>query len=230
MPDAKARGWGDPSSKGYRTDHIIGIQAADAMLYLRREVAHLFMGFLQEIVYRGYQLNNRKDDWGYAYRPIRGYEQKWADTHDTRWLSNHSWGLAVDLDATDHPLGRRNTGIPRWVVDCAHKWGLSWGGDYKGRPDEMHFEFLGTPNDVAAYPLNDLPQPEPVPEPVFEEDTMFCFRNPRDGAVWIVEGGRRRHVQRDELEAYKAVDVLEEPIANLDQRYADVFMFRYPEG
>lgn len=159
MTNAHARGWGDPTAKNYRAEHIVGVQAAGSMLYLRREVAHLFMGFLQEIVHRGYQLNNRRDDWGYACRPIRGYEHQWETTHDFHWLSNHSWGLALDLDATDHPLGTHKD-FPRWVVECAHKWGLSWGGDYVNRPDPMHFEYLGTPAEVARYPIA-----EPIPDP-----------------------------------------------------------------
>jgi hypothetical protein len=161
MTDAHARGWGDPSSKTYRAEHITAVNVAGLpTLYLRTEVAHLFMGFLQEIISRGYKLNNVKDDWGYAYRPIRGYEAQWERTHDFHYLSNHSFGLALDLDSTDHPLGTHHD-FPRWVVDVAHKWGLSWGGDYVNRPDPMHFEMLGTPADVAKYPIVDHPVPAP---------------------------------------------------------------------
>lgn len=161
--DAHARGWGDPSSKTYRTKYIIGVDVGTLpRLYLRHEIAHLFMGFLQEIIVRGYRLNAVRDDWGYAYRAIRGYEQKWADTHDFHYLSNHSWGLALDLDSTDHRLGTHRD-FPRWVVDVARKWGLAWGGDYTHRPDPMHFEYLGTPADVAKYPLIGHPTPDPNP-------------------------------------------------------------------
>lgn len=163
MLDAHARGWGDPSAKGYREQHIVGVDTPAGRLYVRAEVAHLFLGFLQEIVAKGFKLNTRADDWGFAARPTRGYEDEWAATHNFRYWSNHGWGLALDLDATDHPLNRRGTGIPSWVVDVAHKWGLSWGGDYVTRPDEMHWEFLGTPADVAKYPIVD-------PEPPVDED------------------------------------------------------------
>jgi hypothetical protein len=76
------------------------------------------------------------DDWGYAYRPIRGY----SDT-----LSNHSSGTAIDLNATDHPLGREDTftaaeeaTIERFLR--RYSGCIRWGGDYRGRKDEMHFE------------------------------------------------------------------------------------------
>lgn len=76
------------------------------------------------------------DDWGYAYRPVRGY---------TSTLSNHSSGTAEDLNATDHPLGVEHTFKPMEVA-AIHKrlelyeGTIRWGGDYVGRKDAMHFE------------------------------------------------------------------------------------------
>jgi hypothetical protein len=52
----------------------------------------------------------------------------------------------VDLNATDHPLGREGTfsaaeAEPRSNGSCAATTAASvWGGDYRGRKDEMHFE------------------------------------------------------------------------------------------
>lgn len=79
----------------------------------------------------------RLDDWGYAYRPVRGY---------TATLSNHSSGTAMDLNATKHVLSAENTfsrdderlirrRVDRFFDDC-----IRWGGEYQGRKDEMHFE------------------------------------------------------------------------------------------
>lgn len=80
------------------------------------------------------------DDWGYAYRPIRGY---------TTTLSNHSSGTAMDLNATAHPLGRVGTWTKRQAVGIhlllKLRWlrqAVRWGGDYHGRKDEMHFEIV----------------------------------------------------------------------------------------
>lgn len=235
MADAHARGWGDPSSKGYRAEHIVTIDTPVGKLSVRSEVAHLFLGFLQEIRERGFRFNARSDDWGFAPRPIRGYEEKWEQTHDFHYWSNHGWGMAIDLDAIDHPLGKRNTGIPRWVVDIAHRWGLSWGGDYVSRPDEMHWEFLGTPADVAKYPLREqqtVPPPAAQPSPATKteevDDVMFTYRDERDSRVWIVERGQRRHVDRPELDAYKAAGVLDEP-KKLTAEQAAVMEWNYPE-
>ncbi|GAB2970365.1 M15 family metallopeptidase [Nocardioides montaniterrae] len=86
------------------------------------------------------------DDWGYAYRPVRGY---------TTTLSNHSSGTAMDLNATRHPLGRVGTWTSSRAAKIRTLLGLKmlrhvvrWGGDYHGRKDEMHFE-INAPLDVC---------------------------------------------------------------------------------
>lgn len=74
------------------------------------------------------------DDWAYAFRMVRGTTDK---------LSCHSSGTAIDLNATKHPLGKAGTfelaKVPMMQA-LAKKYGLTWGGDYRGRKDEMHFE------------------------------------------------------------------------------------------
>lgn len=80
------------------------------------------------------------DDWGYAYRPVRGY---------TSTLSNHASGTAMDLNATDHPLGVDHT-FTAAEVSAIHerlklyRGAIRWGGDYSGRKDLMHFEINAT--------------------------------------------------------------------------------------
>ncbi len=78
--------------------------------------------------------NGGLDDWGYAFRMVRGTTDK---------LSNHSSGTAIDLNATRHALGKVGT-FPAEKVPMiralAKKYGLKWGGDYVNRKDEMHFE------------------------------------------------------------------------------------------
>lgn len=78
------------------------------------------------------------DDWGYAYRPIRGY---------ITTLSNHSSGTAMDLNSTRHPLGKTGTWSKKQVGSIhallrlhVLRLVVRWGGDYHGRKDEMHFE------------------------------------------------------------------------------------------
>lgn len=81
------------------------------------------------------------DDWGYAYRPVRAG----AD-----W-SNHAGGCAIDVNATQHPLGvpTLKTFTPAQAARIRRKLRVTflglirWGGDYRVRPDAMHFEIVG---------------------------------------------------------------------------------------
>ena len=77
----------------------------------------------------------------YNYREIRGYE-------GTGTLSNHSSGTAVDINASKHPLGAEGTvsaAMQALIIAKAASLGLRWGGEYRGRKDEMHFEVVLAP-------------------------------------------------------------------------------------
>lgn len=96
--------------------------------------------------------------WGFACRAISG----------TKTASNHSWGLADDLNAPNNPYAstawhaknakgtfpfglRLSCDIPEQVITLWETHGYGWGGRYKTKPDPMHFEFLGSIADAAAY-------------------------------------------------------------------------------
>jgi hypothetical protein len=82
------------------------------------------------------------DDWAYCYRPVRG---------QLIGLSNHSSGTAIDLNSAKHPLGKEHTFTgPQEVKlrELVKKYGLRWGGTYKSRKDEMHFEIIETPEQI----------------------------------------------------------------------------------
>ena len=80
------------------------------------------------------------DDWGYAYRAVRGDSD----------LSNHASGTAMDINATWHPLGAVFSGVfrRRKKRELLHRklrrmgGVIRWGGDYRFRKDEMHFEVV----------------------------------------------------------------------------------------
>jgi hypothetical protein len=60
-------------------------------------------------------------------------------------LSNHAWGTAFDINAREYPLGKIVApGAPiRALVPIAEGLGWFWGGNFRSRPDGMHFEFCG---------------------------------------------------------------------------------------
>ena len=84
------------------------------------------------------------DDWGYAFRMTRSSDKV---------LSNHSSGTAIDLNAIKHPLGKSNTfnqAQRNTITLLITKYGLAWGGNYKRRKDEMHFEIAINQDQVKT--------------------------------------------------------------------------------
>jgi hypothetical protein len=78
------------------------------------------------------------DDWGHAVRQVRG---------STSVYSNHASGTACDLNATQHPMGvaTAKTFTVKQIADIRKRLKfydgcIGWGGDYRNRPDGMHFE------------------------------------------------------------------------------------------
>ena len=128
-------GW--PASKDQAEIGIKSYPVPGTMRKLRcaSAVAPLLIGFAAEFHSLIEPIDDGTyDDWGFAYRDVRGVPGK---------LSNHASGTAIDLNATKHPLGQvgtfEATKVPM-LRALAHKYGLTWGGDYKNRKDEMHFE------------------------------------------------------------------------------------------
>lgn len=152
MTHAGTRGWGDPSLPTYRKK-IKSLIVDGAKFNVHKDVAPIFEHFLDRLVREtNYSLNEVYDDWSYILRPKRGYEEQYEYTKDMRYLSNHSWGLAIDVNATTNPMqSKLKTDLPvAWVRENVTRYGLGWGGDYVGRKDPMHFEFLGTPKQARA--------------------------------------------------------------------------------
>jgi hypothetical protein len=127
-------GW--PASKDPEDIGIVSKRVPGTGLKLRvaDPVAPLLIAFARDFHNDVEPINEGQlDDWGYAFRDIRG-----ATT-----LSNHASGTAIDLNAIQHPLGAENTFSEeqsRTIRRLCRKYGLRWGGDYRNRKDEMHFE------------------------------------------------------------------------------------------
>jgi hypothetical protein len=138
-------GWS--ASKDAAEIHIISVPIEGTKIKVRcaKAVAPLIAGFCKEFNELIESIDvGALDDWGYCFRNVRGSTDK---------LSNHSSGTAIDLNAIDHPLGKSGT-FPSEKVPMiralAKKYGMIWGGDFRSRPDEMHFEIAVTPAKAAA--------------------------------------------------------------------------------
>jgi len=61
-------------------------------------------------------------------------------------VSDHSWATAIDINPIENPYKDELTyDIPECAIAAFKRYGFSWGGDWKGKKDSMHFEFLGDP-------------------------------------------------------------------------------------
>ena len=165
---ANLRGWG----QGWpidRSDDMRRVAAAQsgADFDVHYEIAPLVKFLIDQVERRGYLIDHGKadvdDDWSYANRPIRGRNSP----------SNHSWGLAIDIDAQEFPLGSYRR-LPQWVIDLFTADRFDYGGDWSGRKDPMHLEFNGTPREarwlvasLAGHHAASTPAPVPptVPAP-----------------------------------------------------------------
>jgi hypothetical protein len=144
MPGLKSsNGWPaseDPAEIGIKSFKVPG---TDLKIRCAQKVAPLLIGLAAEFHETIEPIDKGTlDDWGYAFRMVRG---------STDTLSNHSSGTAIDLNATKHPLGKENTFSPEDAAKCvalAAKYGCKWGGTYKARKDDMHFEINLNPKQV----------------------------------------------------------------------------------
>lgn len=143
--EKSANGW--PASANPETIDIVRKQVPGTDLKLRvaKPVAPLLIAFAAEFHKQVEPIDKGNlDDWGYAYRKVRG---------SNTVVSNHSSGTAIDINATKHPLGAVNTfsaDQANTIRRLCRKYGLKWGGDYRTRKDEMHFEIALNPVQVET--------------------------------------------------------------------------------
>ena len=103
---------------------ILGAVTCNKLIFPQLKAA------LGDIVDRGLADKIHPDEYAGCYYPrfIAG----------SSTLSNHAFGLALDLNVPGN--GRGTVGeMDRGVVDAFKKWGFAWGGDWR-YTDPMHFE------------------------------------------------------------------------------------------
>lgn len=89
-------------------------------------------GALTEIRDSGLSASIKPGQYGGCYAP------RFIQRDGSKPLSMHAWGLAVDINVGDNPVGSRPNLDPK-VVAIMEKWGFRWGGRWSP-PDGHHFE------------------------------------------------------------------------------------------
>lgn len=93
-------------------------------------VAPKFVKAFQNIVDRGLSDQMKTFDGCLNKRKMRNSNQ---------W-SMHSWGIAVDVNASENPLGEKKYAMTEDLAKCFEDVGFIWGGRWK-YPDAMHFQY-----------------------------------------------------------------------------------------
>ncbi len=140
---------------------VIRPVAARAFRVRKGAVASVFSYLIAEFDKRVEDIEaGQLDDWSYAERPVRGGSD----------LSNHASGTAVDLNATQHPLGTApashfSEAQMGTIFTILNELGgvVRWGGSYTGRQDPMHFE-INAPESRVAQVAAGLHSPAPQEE------------------------------------------------------------------
>lgn len=141
--------YGNPGAPGssqgdiFRIKNIVTISFCGRNLTVHRKARRHFKRLEQ--IFKGRAPKYAKkipegtyDDWGYNHRYIAG----------TTVLSQHSWGLAIDLNATRNVRGTVGD-MPQQVIAQADKEGFIWGGSWSN-PDSMHWQTGLRPGQAKA--------------------------------------------------------------------------------
>jgi hypothetical protein len=133
--------YGDPDARGFKRRKIVEFDFLGRTMFVHRGAKRHFLR-LERLFearapeYAATVAAGVLDDWSYQNRDVRG------DVTE----SNHSFGIAIDVNALANPLGTEGD-MPAEVVRQWRLEGGGWGGDWS-RPDPMHFETHLTPAQI----------------------------------------------------------------------------------
>lgn len=117
-----------PNWKVLGTDHLVSV------IYCNGDMAQALKDALHEISARGHGAHLHTFDGCFNIRMVRGSSDR---------PSTHSYGLGLDINASENPLGSTAGGLydhPE-IVKCFKAQGFDWGGEFKHRKDPMHFSW-----------------------------------------------------------------------------------------
>lgn len=109
--------------------------AIPGRIYVNRDMRGPLAQAIVNLIVRGCIDELKTWDGCFNIRPMRGSSQ----------ASLHSWGLAVDVNASWNAMGAPSTLSEEFVM-CWKDAGFDWGGDWESRPDSMHFQLARLPS------------------------------------------------------------------------------------
>ncbi len=132
------------------------IPALPSRIYCNKEmIVPLEVAFLN-VINRGLTEEFKTWDGCFQVRPIRGYEttvKKLLASGQIEkamvYMSIHSWGVAIDINAFENGLGKEPK-MSKEFVECFEDAGFEWGGNWK-RKDGMHFQLTYIREESKIY-------------------------------------------------------------------------------
>jgi hypothetical protein len=123
----------------YSLDIREAIPSLGKSIYCNKDLYPVLEKTYRALIEKGLHTEIKTNDECFCIRMIRGY---------TDQLSTHSWGMAVDLNVVDNPLGvtkeeALEKGLSPFTDRFVQVWrdnGWICGWDFKNRKDGMHFE------------------------------------------------------------------------------------------
>jgi hypothetical protein len=192
-----------------QTNKIKGVVRADGLkLQLREELITLFSLLIDQTERMGYEVRrfNAAGQVVTGGFSCRGIKILGVETNEP---SNHSWGMAIDINSDvnpqKHPL---TTNIPVGVREVWTRFGFRWGGTFS-TPDPMHFEYMGSvtdaPTDTARAQRELASRTRRTIMPLVVDD--------RDGpGIFVIDGGVKIQLT-DSAEVTSTLEALGQPKA-----------------
>lgn len=141
--------FGDPRKEAsmilFKIPKELQIGAIPVRVYCNKLLVEPLTNALTALIDRGFISELKEWNGCFLIRPMRGYEGKYKAAINAgqlekamTYVSMHSWGLAVDVNASENPLGKVGKLTPGFVK-CFTDNGFDWGGTFT-RCDGMHFQ------------------------------------------------------------------------------------------
>lgn len=120
--------------------NVVGLDGRPCIhIYCNKDMEPVLDAALDLVEERGLKDQLKSMDGCYIIRFIRG---------STSEQSTHSFGCALDLNASENKLGD-NPSFSKELVACFKDVGFTWGGEFT-RKDGMHFEFAWNKPKISA--------------------------------------------------------------------------------
>jgi hypothetical protein len=141
--------YGDFHSPGWQDINLVHMLPPFAMFYAKQPLPHGILVHKLIVPALTLVFNEIWDKCNHDQAQVDAAgASDWGGSFDIRNIagsnnwSNHSWACAVDISPTTNGFNTGHGTIGLMVVTAFKNQGALWGGDYHGRTDPMHFEFV----------------------------------------------------------------------------------------